>query len=83
MEKVGRTHVHLDGDRSNCRNRECNLGNMITDAYLWSVVTFPDEEKWNHVSIAIQASGSIRASINQGKITNNTITQQVYKNVYL
>ena len=66
QEKIGTTHVYLEGARETCRVKECNLGNMITDAYIWVMVTFPDEEKWNEVSIAIQNSGGIRASIAQG-----------------
>ena len=66
--KIGVSHVYLNGERSTCRLEECNLGNLITDAYIWVMVTFPDEEKWNDVSVAIQNSGGIRASVEQGII---------------
>lgn len=31
---VGSTKVHLDGDGKNCRRKECNLGNLISDAMI-------------------------------------------------
>ena len=65
-EPIGTSHVLLDGDRSSCRLNECNLGNMLTDAFIWDTLTFPDEDKWNHVNFAIIGGGSIRASIGQG-----------------
>lgn len=68
-EPIGTSHVFLDGDRSSCRLNECNLGNMLTDAFIWDTLTFPDEDKWNHVNFAIIGGGSIRASIGQGDIT--------------
>ncbi|XP_072037104.1 snake venom 5'-nucleotidase-like [Amphiura filiformis] len=73
-ERIGSTHVYLDGARESCRLKECNLGNMIADAYIWIMVTFPDEEKWNDVSIAIQNSGGIRSSIAQGDVTFGDVT---------
>lgn len=33
-QEVGKTLVFLDGNRLSCRMIECNLGNMITDAYV-------------------------------------------------
>ena len=63
---IAKSHVFLDGSRESCRLRECNLGNMIADANLWSLITFPDEEGWNEVSIAIQNGGGVRASILRG-----------------
>ncbi len=65
-ERIGSTHVYLEGVRDVCRFEECNLGNLIADAFIWKMVTFPDEEKWNDVSIAFQQSGGIRTSIPQG-----------------
>ncbi|XP_072021463.1 snake venom 5'-nucleotidase-like [Amphiura filiformis] len=73
-ERIGSTHVYLDGARESCRLKECNLGNMIADAYIWVMVTFPDEEKWNDVSIVIQNSGGIRSSITQGDVTFGDVT---------
>lgn len=33
-EKMGSTKVHLNGDFLTCNVRECNLGNLITDAFV-------------------------------------------------
>lgn len=33
-QEVGKTRVFLDGNRLSCRMIECNLGNMIADAYV-------------------------------------------------
>ena len=33
-KEVGKTRVFLDGSRLACRMRECNLGNLITDAFI-------------------------------------------------
>lgn len=72
--KIGITHVYLDGSRDSCRNVECNLGNMLTDAFISETITFPDEEKWNTVNFAVQHGGGIRASIVQGEITLGDLT---------
>lgn len=34
MEEIGKTKVFLDG---NCRFGECNLGNLLTDAFIYYV----------------------------------------------
>ncbi len=65
---IGKAHVYLDGAKSSCRVRECNMANLVTDAFLWSLITFPDDEKWNEVSIAVIPAGRVRASIEQGQV---------------
>ena len=67
-EVIAKSHVKLDGSKKSCRLKECNLGNLIADAYLWSLVTYPDEEGWNDVSIAIQNGGGVRTSILRGNV---------------
>jgi 5'-nucleotidase/UDP-sugar diphosphatase len=52
----------IDGERSRCRVQECEMGNLITDAMLAEVSS-------RGVQIAIQNSGGIRASIDQGPVT--------------
>lgn len=52
----------IDGNRSVCRIRECEMGNLIADAML-------DRVKNQGVSIAIMNSGGIRSSIDEGDIT--------------
>ncbi len=52
----------IDGDRSNCRARECEMGNLVADAML-------DRVAGQGVSIAIQNGGGLRASIGAGNVT--------------
>lgn len=52
----------IDGERNTCRVQECEMGNLITDAMLAEVSS-------RGVQIAIQNSGGIRASIDQGPVT--------------
>ncbi|XP_071505522.1 snake venom 5'-nucleotidase-like [Diadema antillarum] len=66
---VGISHAFLEGDRSMCRARECNLGNLIADGMVSQNNKNPDELRWNDVGIALMNGGSIRASINKGDIT--------------
>eukprot|EP00057_Strongylocentrotus_purpuratus_P020076 XP_011674550.1 PREDICTED: 5'-nucleotidase [Strongylocentrotus purpuratus] len=66
---VGISHAFLEGERSMCRARECNLGNLVSDAMVSQNNKNPDELRWNDVGIALMNAGSIRASISQGDIT--------------
>jgi 5'-nucleotidase/UDP-sugar diphosphatase len=59
---VGTASVDLDGERSSCRFGECTMGNMITDAMLWSTAG-------EGVQIALTNGGGIRASIPAGEVT--------------
>lgn len=56
---VGKSSVHLEGDRKVCRVQECNLGNLITDAM----------RAETGVQVALENGGGIRASIEQGDVT--------------
>ena len=70
---IGKAHVYLDGTRPSCRVKECNMANLVADAFLWSLITFPDDEKWNEVSIAVIPAGTVRASIKQGQVFNHIV----------
>ena len=48
-----------------CRLQECNLGNLITDAFVHMYQKHPDEKAWADVSIAMWVSGGIRSSIDK------------------
>lgn len=62
--EIGRTRVLLDGDSKTCRQKECNLGNLITDAIVnYNAQQYFVKGKWTDAAIAVQNSGSIRASI--------------------
>lgn len=60
---VGKSDVILNGERSDVRSKETNLGNFIADGMLaWA------KERKN-ADVAIMNGGGIRASIDQGDIT--------------
>lgn len=65
---IGRTSVLLNGD-SQCRQEECNLGNLITDAMVSLYATNPEPDTWNRYAISVLNSGAIRTSIAPGNIT--------------
>lgn len=52
----------IEGDRAVCRVQECAMGNLIADAMLARVQD-------QGISIAIQNSGGVRASIDAGDVT--------------
>lgn len=75
---VGRTRVQLDG--SSCREKECNLGNLITESMIYHRVKLLDEQGnntyWTDSAIAFLQGGGIRASIDKsvdGNITMNDV----------
>jgi 5'-nucleotidase len=59
---VSETTATIDGSRDNCRARECEMGNLISDAIL-------ERTKDQGVQIAFQNGGGIRASIDAGTVT--------------
>lgn len=60
---IGRTSVVLNGERSQVRTGETNLGNLIADAIVYAV----------DADLAITNGGGIRASINKGDITRGEV----------
>eukprot|EP00112_Aurelia_sp_Birch-Aquarium-sp1_P006842 Seg1748.4 transcript_id=Seg1748.4/GoldUCD/mRNA.D3Y31 product=5'-nucleotidase protein_id=Seg1748.4/GoldUCD/D3Y31 len=62
---LGTTHVFLDGRRTVCRVRECNMGNLITDALVDMSNKHSSEEAWADAAIALWASGGIRSTIDK------------------
>lgn len=72
-EIVGITRVLLDGS---CRQRECNLGNFLTDSMVdWYALKYISSEFWTDASIGLLQGGGIRASINH-KSNNGNITRE-------
>ncbi len=61
-EVVAQSAATIDGERANCRARECEMGNLVADAML-------DRVKSQGVTIAIQNGGGVRASIDAGDVT--------------
>ncbi|MCM3567379.1 5'-nucleotidase C-terminal domain-containing protein [Neobacillus mesonae] len=62
---VGHTNVFLDGERTNVRTKETNLGNLIADA----MAQRANEILQNGTTIGMQNGGGIRASIDKGDVT--------------
>ncbi|SHH58634.1 bifunctional metallophosphatase/5'-nucleotidase [Cognatishimia maritima] len=52
----------IDGERANCRTKECAMGNLVADAML-------DRVKDQGIQIALANGGGIRASIDAGDVT--------------
>ena len=59
---VGKSDALIDGDRRNCRAKECSMGNLLADAQL-------DRVKDQGITISIQNGGGLRAPIDAGEIT--------------
>ncbi|XP_059608975.1 protein 5NUC-like [Phlebotomus argentipes] len=72
---VGVSRVVLDGASRSCRFHECNMGNLITDAFVHAnVVSHPNSHTaWTDASIGLYQGGGIRAPIDptaaEGNIT--------------
>ncbi|XP_022226966.2 protein 5NUC [Drosophila obscura] len=73
---VGYTKVYLEGGGV-CRMRECNLGNLITDAMIFArVLEDQGGEYWTDAPIALMQGGGIRAPIEKdadGNITGSDL----------
>ena len=59
---VAETAEAIDGTGATCRIKECTMGNLVTDAML-------DRVMEQGVTIAIENSGGLRASIDAGEVT--------------
>ncbi|MCU0899157.1 MAG: 5'-nucleotidase/apyrase family protein [Cypionkella sp.] len=59
---IGETAAEIDGSRETCRQQECQMGNLVTDAML-------DRVKDQGVTIAITNGGGLRSSIDAGPVT--------------
>lgn len=72
-DHVGASKVFLEG--KNCRIEECNLGNMITDAMIYTnLLRYTGISGWTDVGVGLMQGGGIRASIPSGNITEFDIT---------
>ncbi len=59
---VAETAAPIEGDRTVCRHRECEMGNLVADAMLARVQD-------QGIDVAIANSGGLRASIDEGEVT--------------
>ncbi|MDO5734361.1 MAG: bifunctional UDP-sugar hydrolase/5'-nucleotidase [Eubacteriales bacterium] len=72
--EVGKTAVHLDGEREDVRTSETNLSNLIVDAILWAT----------EADCAISNGGNVRASIPEGMITmGDLLTVMPFENTII
>ena len=62
--------------------KECNLGNVVTDAFVFHYANqSTSDAQWTDASIAVQNSGSITASIavsGKGNIITNVCSMSQY-----
>lgn len=65
---VGISKVLLD--KSSCGFRECNLGNFVADAFVHYYLTEVSgkENAWNHSIIGLVPAGSVRTTLNVGRM---------------
>ncbi|KAF4532379.1 hypothetical protein B566_EDAN004460 [Ephemera danica] len=79
--ELGRTRVYLNGSQEACRMRECNMGNLIADAYVqynaWLHSAFL-HEGWTNAALAAINGGGIRNSIDE-KANNGKFTIEITK----
>ncbi|XP_075228317.1 protein 5NUC-like [Lycorma delicatula] len=59
-EFIGKTEVVLEGGNVPCRYEECNMGNLITDAF----IEYNKKRGFKETGIAIYPAGGIRSGIN-------------------
>ncbi|CAG9793356.1 unnamed protein product [Diatraea saccharalis] len=63
---VGNSLVFLD---SSCACKECNLGNLICDAFMHSVMDRAEGDNWHYAHFCVINQGGIRAAITPGNVT--------------
>ncbi|XP_045195357.2 snake venom 5'-nucleotidase-like [Mercenaria mercenaria] len=80
---VGRTVVRLQGDPIQCRLRECNSGNLLTDSMIdYHIDKRESNDTWALAAIALLSGGGIRASTEPGDISmGQVLTVQPFGNV--
>lgn len=68
-EVIGITSVFVDGHT--CRVKECNMGNLITDAMIYMYASIYRGHGWTDAPIAVIHSGGIRTSFKRHDLPNN------------
>ncbi len=67
---IGSTEVFLNGIRADIRSQETNLGNLVTDAFVFSAKQLGGLDPSAQAVIGVTNGGGIRAAIEQGEVTN-------------
>ncbi|KAH8254830.1 hypothetical protein KR032_012434, partial [Drosophila birchii] len=74
---VGHTKVHLEGSKQVCRAKECNLGNLVADAMVFSrMMEDQGGDFWTDAAISLIQGGGIRSSIEKrsdGSVTDSDL----------
>lgn len=86
QEQIGKTMVALDGH--SCRLKECNLGNLATDAFVYVNAKDHTGSGWTDAPIAMLQGGGIRSTVDydvfQGNLTVGEImTAFPFENIVL
>lgn len=68
-EVIGHSNVLLDGSRTSCRLKECNMGNLLADAAVTRHLIKPSQDAWARTAVSMLNGGGIRSSIAPGNIT--------------
>lgn len=76
-QRIGYSKVYLEQEDNICRLRECNLGNLMTDAYFayYADKNSTDPSRWSDVNGAVLNGGTIRAPLPQGVIKMEDVMQ--------
>lgn len=67
LRVIGTTKVQLS--RSRCNVAECNIGNLLSDAFVHKMIDEAEAGDWTYSPIAINAVGGIRSSLEVGNLT--------------
>ncbi|KAH8266265.1 hypothetical protein KR038_004163, partial [Drosophila bunnanda] len=74
---VGHTKVHLEGNKQQCRAKECNLGNLVADAMVFSrMMEDQGGDFWTDAAVSLIQGGGIRSSIEKrsdGSVTDSDL----------
>lgn len=70
---ISNSTVALEGGRSDVRSRETNMGNLVTDSYLWNTNRLKGQFGLSNLdmnrTVAIANGGGIRAAVSAGEIS--------------
>lgn len=70
---IASTRVKLDGEKGQVRARETNLGDLVADAVFWEAGNYAARFNARKPTVSMINGGSIRSSIDVGKVTESAI----------
>ena len=83
QDPIGKTLVLLEGDRSICRLKECNLGNFLVDAIVKQQGQTPSEDQWATIVLGLWNGGGIRSGNIDKKFYGNKLIKKLFLIMYL